>query len=350
MNNAAKVAADTSGAFTIEVTPKTNLNANGTYYMPYMDYDYFTPPGVLNTHIFNLTMDGAGLFDHTTYVSSQNPPPLPAANVPYSVSPDGQIIAGNARGVISDDDSMLLLAETIRSEKILGMGLAIKPTSGQTNAVLEGTYVMGEVGRNTLTGASWIGRYTVTVDSPGNATVQCVDMTGGCQFTPISFTYTISDDTNGKSAYSDSLGHTGIVSSDGKVFSMVDADALLDNTIAIGVGMKTSSGGLSDTTMAGKFIAATFGISVTHGPWVDIFQVKLNGKGGGTATELYTSWPPLTPTHPVIYSIGADGSLGLGPTGTEVQGIAMEDGQGFLVVDTISTGESSLTIGLKKAK
>jgi hypothetical protein len=239
---------------------------------------------------------------------------------------------------------MILLAETGKG-KILGAGLAIKSTAGLTNAVLKGTYVMGQGGAN-LAGGGWVGRLTATFDGAGNGNIHCDDMTNGCAFADLPITYTV-DPLTGQ--VSDSLGQQGMVTADGKVFSLVDFN-VADNLISFSAGMKKSSGGLSDTTMAGKFIAATFGISVTHGPWVDIFQVKLNGKGGGTATELYTSWPPLTPTHPVIYSIGADGSLGLGPTGTEVQGIAMEDGQGFLVVDTISTGESSLTIGLKKAK
>jgi hypothetical protein len=341
MNNAAKVAADTSESFTIEVTPKTNLNANGTYYLPYMDYDYLSLPGIMGTHVFNLAMNGAGLFDHATYVSSQNPPPSSATNVPYSVSPDGQIVAGNARGIISDDDNMILLAEPGKG-KILGAGLAIKSTAGLTNAVLEGTYVMGQGGAN-LAGGGWVGRFTATFDGAGNGNIHCDEMTNGCAFADLPITYTV-DPLTGQ--VSDSLGQQGMLTADGEVFSLVDFN-VADNTISLSVAMKKSSGGLSDATMAGKFIAATFGISDTHGPWVDIFQVKLNGKGGGTATELYTSWPPLKPPRSVSYSVAPDGTLTLE---SSVQGVIMDNGQGFLVVDTISTGESSLTIGLKKTK
>jgi len=340
MNGAAKVAADTSGAFPIEVAPKTNANANGTYYMPYMDYDYFTLPGVMGTHVFNLAMNGAGLFDHTAYVSSRNPPPSPATNVPYSVSPDGQIVAGNARGIISDDDNMILLAE-VGKGKILGAGLAIKSSPGLSNAVLEGTYVMGQGGAN-LSGGGWVGRLTATFDGAGNGNIHCDDMTNGCAFADLPITYTV-DPLTGQ--VSDSLGQQGMVTADGKVFSLVDFN-VADNTITFSVAMKKASGGLSDATIAGKFIAATFGISVTHGPWVDIFQVKLNGKGGGSGTELYTSWPPLTPPHSVSYSVSPDGTLTLG---SSVQGVVMDNGQGFLMM-SISTEESSLSFGLKKAK
>ena len=341
MNNAAKVATDTSESFTIEVSPKTNLNANGTYYLPYMDYDYLSLPGIMGTHVFNLAMNGAGLFDHATYVSSQNPPPSSATNVPYSVSPDGQIVAGNARGIISDDDNMILLAEPGKG-KILGAGLAIKSTAGLTNAVLEGTYVMGQGGAN-LAGGGWVGRFTATFDGAGNGNIHCDEMTNGCAFADLPITYTV-DPLTGQ--VSDSLGQQGMLTADGEVFSLVDFN-VADNLISFSAGMKKSSGGLSDATMAGKFIAATFGISDTHGPWVDIFQVKLNGKGGGTATELYTSWPPLKPPRSVSYSVAPDGTLTLE---SSVQGVIMDNGQGFLVVDTISTGESSLTIGLKKTK
>lgn len=344
MNGAAKAATDTSGTFTIEATPKTNLNADGIYYMPYMDYDYYTLPGALNTHVFGLTIDGAGLFDHTADVSSQNPPPSSATNVPYTVSPDGQIVAGNARGIISDDDNMILLAE-LGKGKLLGEGLAIKTASGLSNAVLDGIYVIGQGGVN-LSGGGWVGRFTATFDGAGNGNIHCDDMTNGCAFTDLPLTYTVNPLTG---QVSDSLGQQGMVTADGKVFSLVDFNAA-DNIISLLVGMKKAAGGLSNATGAGKFIAATFGISETHGPWTDIFQLKLNGKGGGSATELYTSWPPLTPTHPVQYTIGADGALVFDPSGANVQGIAMENGQGFMVIDTATVGESSLTIGLKKAK
>ena len=261
-------------------------------------------------------------------------------NVPYTVSPDGQIVAGNARGIISDDDNMILLAE-VGKGKILGAGLAIKSSPGLSNAVLEGTYVMGQGGAN-LSGGGWVGRLTATFDGAGNGNIHCDDMTNGCPFTDLPITYTV-DPLTGQ--VSDSLGQQGMVTADGKVFSLVDFN-VADNTITFSVAMKKASGGLSDATIAGKFIAATFGISVTHGPWVDIFQVKLNGKGGGSGTELYTSWPPLTPPHSVSYSVSPDGTLTLG---SSVQGVVMDNGQGFLMM-SISTEESSLSFGLKKAK
>ncbi|NJD57678.1 MAG: hypothetical protein FIA94_14910, partial [Nitrospirae bacterium] len=278
MNGTAKVASDISGTFVIEASLKGNANASGSFSMPYMDYDYYTLPGIAGTHIFDVTMNGAGLFDHTTYASSLNPPPSSAANVPYTVYPDGQIVAGNARGIISSDDSMILLAE-LGKGKLLGSGLAIKTASGLSNAVLDGTYFIGQIGMN-LAGGSWGSRFTATFYGDGNANLHCDDMTGGCAFTDLAITYTV-DALTGR--VSDSLGQQGMVTADGKVFTLVDFNAA-DNMISRLVGMKKSSGGLSDATAAGKFIAATFGVSDTHGPWTDIFQLKLNGKGGGSAT------------------------------------------------------------------
>ena len=337
MNGATKVAADTSGTFMIDASPKTVASADGTYYLPYLDFDYSSPL-LWNSHEQRLEMNGAGLLDVFMYVASKNPPSDPELDLPYTVSPDGQIVvAGRVRGVISDDNNLILFAEPRKN--VLGIGLAIKPSSGLSNATLSGDYIMGQVGNG------WTGRFTVTFDGAGSGNVHCEDMTGSCQFTDVPFTYAV-DALTGQ--VSDSLGHQGIVSGEGQVFSITDFNSL-DGTLSIAVGIKKSSDGSSNATATGKFLAATFGLSDTHGPWVDVFQVKLNGAGEGTATELYTSWPPLTPAHPVIYSVGVDGLLGLGPTGTEVQGIVMENGQGFLAVDT-RPGHSSLTLGLKKAK
>jgi len=102
--------------------------------------------------------------------------------------------------------------------------------------------------------------------------------------------------------------------------------------------------------MAGKFLAAAFGLSDTHGPWVNIMQAKFNGKGGAIATELYASWHRLTPPHPAVYSVAADGTMSIGPTGTENQGIVMGNGQGFLLIDNTAGHDSSMIIGLKTTK
>jgi hypothetical protein len=308
-----------------------------------MEYDYLNA-GVFWTGLHETVMDGTGLLDFSTlYWSDLIKAPPSGTEIPYSIAGDCQMAVYDKRGIISLDSNLVLLADpnSFRARN-LDFGLSVKSSAGLTDADLEGVYVMGQVGNG------WVGRFTATFDGAGNGNIHCEAMTGGCQLTDIPLTYSVDPVTG---LISDSLGQHGVLSSDGSVFAITDTEYVTrDGLVSVAVGIRKASGGLSDATGSGKFLAATIGISDTHGPWVDIFQVKLNGKGGGTATELYTSWPPLTPTHPILYSIGADGSLGLGPAGTDVQGIVMANGQGFLAVDTAGTGESSLTLGLKKTK
>ncbi len=332
-NGSTLVATDSSDAgFRIGITSKTKADAQGTYYMTNMGYNYATTPAFY-TGVHELIFDGAGQMDFTTpYWSLAAIPPPSGVDIPYTVSGDGRIIVYDRVGIISDDGNTILLADPNRfNAKELNFGLAIKASSGLTEAVLNGTYVMGQFGNG------WSGLHTVTFDGLGSANVHCESMTGGCVYTDLPFTYTVDPSTGQIYA---SLGHRGIVSADGNLFTTVDYDPD-DNLLYINVGIKKSAGGLSEATLAGKFLAAVFGLSDTHGAGVEIWQFKLNGRGGGTVTELYTSWPPLNPPKPVEYSVAADGTLG----GTNTQGIVMGNGQGFLVVRGAAMG-----IGLKTTK
>jgi hypothetical protein len=322
-------------------TTKTAADANGTYYETNMGYNYATTPAFY-TGVHELHFDDtSGKMDFSTlYWSLAAISPPSAVNVPYTVSGNGQISIYNKLGIISNDDNIILLADPNKfNTKELDFGMAIKPTSGLSEAVLNGTYVLGQVGYG------WVGLFTVTLDGAGNGTVTCDSMTGGCTFTDMPFTYTV-DATTGQ--ISDSLGHRGMVSADGNLFTNVDYGAT-DSLLSISVGIKKSSGGLSDETFAGKFLCATFGLATPHGPYVDIFQANLHGQGGGTSTELYTSWPPLTPSHSFVYSVAADGTLGVESKGTALQGIVMGNGQGFLIFNN-TAGDSSISIGLKTIK
>jgi len=344
INGSKIVATGTSAAaFNIGLTPKTKADANGIYYETNMGYNYATTPAFY-TGVHELNFDGtSGKMDFSTlYWSLAAVSPPSAANVPYTISGNGQTTINNRLGIISDDGNLILLADPDRfKEKELDFGMAIKPTSGLSEAVLNGTYVLGQVGYG------WVGLFTVTMDGAGNGNVHCESMslTGGCNFTDIPFTYTV-DGTTGQ--ISDTLGHRGMVSADGNLFTNVDYGAD-DSLLSISVGIKKSTSGLSDETLAGKFLCATFGLADPHGPYVDIFQANMSGQGKGTSTELYTSWPPLTRPHAFSYTVTEDGTLSVDSNGTELQGIAMGNGQGFLIFNN-TADDSSISIGLKTTK
>ena len=137
----------------------------------------------------------------------------------------------------------------------------------------------------------------------------------------------------------------GIVSADGQVFTMVDADNSTD--FAIYVGIKKSSG-MTSAILSGDYIVTSYSTrtdgssSVSN---VGYAALHVDGSGNGSYTTLASANGDLPSFSPLPYAVNDDGTFIMG----DARGIVSADGQVFTMVDAGNSDDFALYVGIKKS-
>ena len=139
----------------------------------------------------------------------------------------------------------------------------------------------------------------------------------------------------------------GFVSSDGRVLSLVDTVAS-DGEVGFFVGMRAPDSVLPVSALAGKFVSVELGGGRFDSPETVVARVRLDGKGNASYTPLFGSARPLQ-SGQAPYRF--DPATGLLIVAESMKGVALEDGQGFLLVGSDPQDlPLSVFLALKTAK
>lgn len=328
------VAKDTSDKFTINVSPKTNASFTGEFLGNFMTAEGITAA----TELFNMVPNGNGTLNYELIASSYGG--SDSGTDTYTISSDGQITMPEEKGVLSQDNDVFILVNTGPID-FQSVSMGIKKSSGLTNSVLNGVYYVANM--FTDSNGVWTRLLEVTFNGDGTGTSHCLSDTRGC-VSDSAFSYTVASD----GSYTNTTnGNTGVVSTDGRIFTAVDVDES-DSELCIAVGVKKSSGGMSVSSLAGKFYAIDVGFDLIAARLhTEYNKVTFNGAGSLKWVELYTTWSPLI-TNTASYSVSSEGILTLGAS-SSIAGLVFPDGQGFMFIDT-SSDEASIAVGIKAAK
>jgi hypothetical protein len=213
--------------------------------------------------------------------------------------------------------------------------------SGNHNSVLDGSYYMihmqESIGLSNQSNA-------MTFDGRGGYNGNIVYDSGG-DTGSYSGTYTVSTDDELTFTGTDMVG---TVSADGNTFSVVDTSpAGVDNSIAMGISIKTSSG-ITTSDVAGDFIVSQIRDDGTR-PETSLFVLTLDGSGAFTGSYIADS-DGSSGSLSGTYTVAGDGGFGLAITGLTktFQGHASSNGGLFIILDIDNDGEVLLMVGLKK--
>jgi hypothetical protein len=176
-------------------------------------------PAQFEAHLAGLT-DEVVLIDDVrfTYHSARFSRAEYLEDIPsaYTLASNGTMQAGALRSLLSKDGGSYVLVDEDLSDQNISLCFGIRKSSGLSNAVLQGRYIMTELG---VDPDHWTGRIEVEFDGQGGMTWRQIkdsnqDTASG------SWTYSVAEDgllsIDGK--------YVGIVGSKGELFSLVDAD------------------------------------------------------------------------------------------------------------------------------
>jgi hypothetical protein len=347
MNGAAKVAAYTSGTFTIHVSLKSTADLAQEFYVTSSSIIWSPQPLSVEHNVWDLVANTAGSATLTQMYGTRSEAPF---TLNFAVSPDGQLAAqgGKLYGILSADARKFILTDTFDKDGDLTTALGIKTSSGMTNASLSGDCYLGSMSSAGVAEFMNV-TFSGTGDklTPGTATVSCLHTSQGGCWPDISFTYFVEDNGKVEMASQDgTIQLHGVVSNDGRVATFINTEGAV-SSLFVGIRKGTN---LSASTISGKFIAGTAGAGGSKGYWMDVFKAKSNGKGAISTVELYTTWPPLR-SNTVSYTVGSDGLLTIDAGPSTLPGAISDDGQTFFAMDTdTSDTETAITIGLKTSK
>ncbi|PKN29486.1 MAG: hypothetical protein CVU64_07985 [Deltaproteobacteria bacterium HGW-Deltaproteobacteria-21] len=268
--------------------------------------------------------------------------PLETSPFTYSASPDGSLTVNSEtamHGILSANGTAFALSTTEGGYP--GIGVALKKSSGMTNATMAGTYLAADFSASKSSHQSYADLGLVSVNGTGGGTHQMLYTSSGSPSTS-SFTYSVSAD--GSLTVNSETAMHGILSADGSLFVL---STTAGSSAGITVGVKKSSG-MSNANMKGDYIIAVLTSSKTsYEPFSDLDLVKVNGSGSGTFSALYNSSPGGAGSGTFTYSVGPDGSLAVNGETVE-HGIISADGSVFVLSNT-EGAYAGITVGIKKA-
>jgi len=242
----------------------------------------------------------------------------------HPVSPDPR---NSFIGVISPDQNICILSDTDSLDGVLRLVIGIKKSSGLSDAILDGDYVVNKVGYE---GSILTSNMIFSFNGDGGVNYSTLSSSDGNNALGAE-TYSITSE--GMLAISN--GDEGIVSSDGSVFVVTDTrDG--DGNLSLIIGVKKSFA-MSNGILNGSYLVLKFGAS----PNVRTSRFLYNFDGNGNFT-----WQSLLDSNngAETYSLNGDGTF------NERIGVLNSDGSIFTIVDTDpADGDLSLLIGIKKS-
>jgi hypothetical protein len=279
------------------------------------------------SYFMSLNIDGNGHGTYQDLYSSGGD--MESGTFTYFAHNDGRLSINNeTHGIISPDWNAFTLTETI------GILVAIKSSSGMSNASLNGEYYAanfyGDDGSVSFFNS-------LNFDGNGNGSYQeLYSSEGGLENG--TFTYSVQDD--GRVTFNGDVH--GIISPDENSFIISETEG---GRIGIITGIKSSSG-MSNADLNGEYLGSSY--YNDDAPWSCLWSAAFDGNGNVNIQHLYASDGDLiSRTFP--YSLDGDGRLTLYIDGREVHGILSTDGTCFTFSDT-DDGNIGIAVGIKKTE
>jgi len=155
-----------------------------------------------------------------------------AGQMTYTVASNGTLsISSGDSGIVSHDGSVMVLVDTDGSDNGIGILVGIRQTAGRSTADLTGRYVVNQLAADPQ---MYMVRFLMDFDGAGTVVwTEATDSIAGGGAAG-RMTYAVAPD----GTLSGFNGETGIVSTDGSVFVLLDANAF-DGGISMFVGVRT---------------------------------------------------------------------------------------------------------------
>jgi hypothetical protein len=282
---------------------------------------------------------------------------LDSATITYAAYSDGTMnLTGTegeiTRGIISPDGTFVAFVNTdFTDDGDVEIGVAIKKSTGMSNADLDGEYLYVNYYDNPRTAYG-----TMTFNGNGTATYQRIDDSDGSgpMAMPESINYAVSGD--GSLSITRPTGEVdhGMVSSDGSILAVANT-VKTDPSIGIDIAIKKSSG-MSNAFLDDDYIGVNYFREPLPGTYVSTSYglLGLDGDGGGSYEQLYTSESEKDSLD-VEYDVNPDGTSTFtftedvaGDAGV-FDGIISADGDVSVFVDTDDTDEGiGISFGIRK--
>lgn len=227
--------------FSLALRDGTGMSID-TFEGPYMATKFAVNTSTNVAHTYTVAAEktgyGLGLFG---ILHSSNPAGIGFTSpFAYTVEDNGNItfVDSNEDGKITEDGSFFMAADTDMTNDMESIMIAMKATTGMTQASLQGEYIANLVGRNLVSGDYWTARILATFDGVGIVRYEFLahSSTGGGLTGYMGYVVR----SPGLLIVQDSLGtpvEYGMVSPDGTMFSVVDTEPI-DGQIYLMIGIK----------------------------------------------------------------------------------------------------------------
>jgi hypothetical protein len=209
----------------------TNASVTGTYYFEAI---YVNVSGTYVTYMMEVYFNGDGTLK-SRMVKSSSGFNKDWKEGTYKVKSDGNFEAKlngrSFKGSVRSDARVFSLADLDSGDGNLGMGAGVLASSGMKASSVNGSYIVVEAGFTGNTDSPWTGVSEVTFDGASAYTVTGLYSSDGANHTPKG-SYKVGD----RGGLVATCG-SGIVSSDGQFFAVIDNTAS-DGTIVLRLGIK----------------------------------------------------------------------------------------------------------------
>ena len=297
--------------------------------------------------LFDATFDGSGNENYQVIASSDNV--LEPGIYTYELDIDGSMTVTldtgiEYTGILNADNNVLAIADTDFSpdpDAFIEMDVAIKKSTGLTDAILSGEYTgvrISSLGTTAL--------ISVTFSGEGNGTFQYLANSVE-QILNGEFTYSV--DSDGSSTINNlvAVASSGIVSEDGRILSLVDTDSLDDEEISKIILIRTEAA-LSNAIINGDYIGVRFGYSIGQVTIPDSTVMSINADGNGNMVfEILSSSSGNADPFNATYDVDStNGRIRINLPSEEIlEGAVNADGEIFNFINT-DLNDSFIEIGV----
>ena len=333
--NPAETCVVTNGSGTMGTSNVTNVAVSCTIIVSgtFMGVDYGTSGDDASFGITRL--DGAGKFTST---STENNAGAVASGIAdsgtYKVSSGGAIVMNINDGAVSEDGNEIVLADMNMGEQAY-FDVEVKQGQGPfTNADLAGTYKIVTYGSSGDAATLWI----LITDGSGNFIGSEVQNNSGVVSPSNAVTGTYAVAADGTLTVSPTSGAplTGGMSADGD--TLVLSQLTSGQAPSIAVGVRVGEAGVLTDSVSGTYAIATQENSGDSGT---LWAISFDGAGNMTGTGKRNDGGVISSVSVAgTYSVAADGTLTVSPTGgNPMTGGVSGYGAGLVLTD-LNAGDS----------
>jgi hypothetical protein len=286
------------------------------------------------TGLFNTGFDGSGGGTFQDIATSDGI--LENGTLTYNMNVDGSLTSTLSTGteftgIVNPANNILAVADTDFSDEFIEMDVAIKNSTGLTNAILNGEYIGVRISNFRSTALT-----STIFDGNGNGTFQFLAASNGF-FDTGTFTYSVSPDNGGITIFlpGGAVASQGIVSGEGNVVSIVDTNASDDDEISMAVLIKVGSG-LSNASLNGDYVGVSFGYFIGEGFNEETATMNISVDGAGNmVVETLSNSSGTVGTFNATYNVNPNGRITIDlPNEETFEGIVIGEGDILNFVNT----------------